>query len=93
MIEGLSHSGNNYAEAVECLCVHYNHPRLIHQTHVQMILEDPVLKDGSGKEIHCLHDIIQQHLCVLKAMDHEPPEEFIVSVFELKPDTNTKFEW
>ncbi len=47
VIEGLSRSGEHYAEALECLQARYDRPRLIHQTHVRMILEAPGLKDGS----------------------------------------------
>ena len=68
-------------------------PRLIHQTHVHMILEAPSLKDGSGKELRRLHDTVQQHLRALKAMDYEPSGPFITSVLELKLDVNTMFEW
>lgn len=39
VIEGLSLSGEHYAEAMECLQFRYNRPRLIHQTHVQKIME------------------------------------------------------
>ena len=62
-IEGLSRSGEYYAEAIDC-------PRLIHQTHVRTILESPPLKEGSGKE---LHDVVQQHLRALKQwiMNHQ----------------------
>lgn len=38
-IEGLSRSGECYKQAVECLKSCHNHPRLIHQTHVKMILD------------------------------------------------------
>ncbi len=62
-------------------------PRLIHRTHVQMIIETPSLKDGTGKEIRRLHDKVQQHLRALKAMRMEPPGPFITSVLELM------FEW
>ena len=58
-IEGLSQSGECYMEAMDCLKSRYNHPRLIHQTHVKMILDATPLKDGTGKE---LHDTVQQHL-------------------------------
>ena len=92
-IEGLSRSGEYYAEAVECLKSRYDRPRLIHQTHVRMILEAPSLKEGTGKELRRLHDTVQQHLRALKAMDHEPPGPFVTSVLELKLDTNTMFEW
>ena len=90
-IEGLSRSGEYYAEAAECLG--YDRPRLIHQTHVRMILEAPPLKNGSGKELRRLHDVVQQHLRALKAMDYEPSGPFITSVLELKLDVNTVFEW
>ena len=56
VIEGLSRSGENYAEAVECLQARYDRPRLIHRTHVRMILEAPQLVEGSGKELRKLHD-------------------------------------
>ena len=68
-------------------------PRLIHQTHACMILEAPPLKDSSGKELHQLHDTVQQHLRALRAMDYDPSSPFITSVLELKLDVNTMFEW
>ena len=92
-IEGLSRSGDNYSEAVECLQDRYDRPRLIHQTHARLILEAPALKDGTGKELRRLHDTVQQHLRALKAMSYEPPGAFITSMLELKLDTNTMFEW
>ena len=93
VIEGLSRSGDNYSEAVDCLQAHFDRPRLIHQTHVRMIAEALALKDGTGKELRCLHDTTQQHLRALKAMGYDPPGPFITSLLELKLDTNTMFEW
>ena len=43
--------------------------RLIHQSHVKMIIETPLLRDGSGKELRQLYDTLQQHLCALDATD------------------------
>ena len=60
-IEGLFRSGEHYTEAMD-----YLNPCLIHHTHVRMILETPVLKEGTGKELRRLHDIVQQ------AMEYEP---------------------
>ena len=71
-IEGLSRSGECYAEAIDCLKSRYDQPRLIHQKHVLMILEAPPLKDGDGKELSKLHNTIQQHTRALKVMDCEP---------------------
>ena len=92
-IEGLSRSGENYTEAVECLQSRYNRPRLIHKAHVRAILDTPALKEGSGKELRNLHDTVQQHLRALKAMGCEAPGPFITSILELKLDQNTLFEW
>ena len=93
VIEGLSRSGECYSEAVKCLQTRYNKPHLIHQTHVKMILEAPQLTEGNGKELRRLHDVVQQHLRALKAMDCEPPGQFVTSILELKLDQNTMFEW
>ena len=90
VIEGLSRSGEHYAEAVDCLKARYDRPRLIHQTHARMILEAPPLKDGSGKELRQLYDTVQQHI---RAMDYDPSGTFITSVLELRLDVNTMFEW
>ena len=58
-----------------------------------MILEAPPLKDGDSKELHKLHDTMQQYTRVLKAMDCEPSGPFLTSVIELKLDTTPMFEW
>lgn len=50
---------------------------------VWIILEAPSLKDGSGKELCCLHDAALQHLRALKVVGHEPSGSFITSVLEL----------
>lgn len=93
MIEGLSQSGEHYLEAIECLKSRYDRPRLIHQTHVRLILEVPPLKEGTGKELRHLHDIVTQHLRALKSMDYDPSGPFITSMLELKLDATTQFEW
>ena len=93
VIEGLSRSGEFYSEAIESLRARYDRPRILHQTHVKMIMDAPALKDGNGKEVRRLHDTVQQHLRALKALGSEPSGPFITSLLELKLDTNTAFEW
>lgn len=90
--EGLSHSGDNYEETVECLKSRYDRPHLIQRTHVQPILDTPPIKDGSGKELRRLHDVVQQHLRALKTLGCDLPGQFITSMVELKLDTDTLFE-
>ena len=87
-IEGLSHSGENYDEAVKCLKARYDRPRLIHRTHVQM-----PLREGHGKELRRLHDNIQQHVRALKTLGCDLPGKFITSMIELKLYVDTLFEW
>ena len=53
----------------------------------------PSLRDGAGKELQTLHDMVVQHLRALKALGHEPSKEFITSLLELKLDSVTMFEW
>ncbi len=92
-IEGLSRSGENYAEAIECLQARYDRPCLIHKAHVRMILEAPPLKEGNGRELRRLHDSVQQHLRALLVMECELPGSFNTSVLELKLDQGTIFKW
>lgn len=92
-IEGLSHTGDQYAEAVSCLKARYDRPRVIHRAHVRTIVDTPSLRDGSGKELRRLHDTLQQHLRALKTMKCEPDPSFITSMIELKLDDTTSFEW
>ena len=58
-----------------------------------MILEVLPFRDGNGKELRRLHDVVQQHLRALKAMEYEPSGHFITSALELKLDVDTMFEW
>ena len=51
VIEELSGSGNDYAEAIECLQKCYDQPRLLHRVHIQAIVKAPVLNKGSGKNL------------------------------------------
>lgn len=93
VIDGLSKSGENYAEAITCLESRFDKPRQIHQAHVQKILEIPNLKHGHGKELRRLHDTALQHLRALKAMGKDPSGPFITAMLELKLDVDTMFEW
>ena len=57
-IKGLSRSGDQYAEAITCLKDRFNKPRMIHQAHVRAIVDAPPLKDGTGRELRRLHDVV-----------------------------------
>ncbi len=66
----------------------YDRPRLIHQSHVKVILQTTPLRKNSGKELQR-----QQHFRALDAAESEPLNKFITSIIELKLDSNTLFEW
>ena len=69
VIEGLTQSAGSYNEAIECLQKRYDCLRLIHQVHVCAIIDAAPLKDGHSRELRRLHDVANQHLRPLKAMD------------------------
>lgn len=58
-----------------------------------MIVDAHPLKDGTGKELRRLLDVIQQHLRALKSLGQDPSGPFITSLIELKLDQTTMFEW
>lgn len=60
---------------------------------MQLIVDAPPLKEGSGKELQQLHDTVQQHFHALKTLRCNLPGQFITSMIELKLDIDTLFEW
>ena len=60
---------------------------------MKRILDTPSLKDGSGRELRRLHDVVLQQLRALKGIDYDPSEPFITSLLELKLESVTMFEW
>ena len=69
---------------MKCLKPRYDRPRLIHT---------PPIKEGSGKELRHLHDVVQQTLRALRTLGCDLPGQFIMSMVELKLDIDTLFEW
>ena len=85
VVKGLS-SEDEYQEAIECLHDQYDKPHLLHLVRIHARMEEPVLKDGSGKELRHLHDNLNQHLRALKVMKYKPSGPFVTAVIESKPD-------
>ena len=86
-------SGSEYEEAIKCLLKDYDKPRLLHQAHVRAIVDVPVRKEGSSKDLRHLHDVCNQHMRGLKTMAYDPSGSFITSLIETKLDRSTMFEW
>ena len=93
VIEGLTQTSGNYSEAIACLQNRYDRPRLIHQAHVSAVIETPPLKDGNGKELRRIHDVINQHMRAINTMSSNSLEGFVTSVIELKLDQTSMFAW
>ncbi len=89
VIEGLSHSGDQYREAIDSLKARCDRPCVIHQLHVRKICDVPNLKDGLGKEIRRFHDVINSN----SNTQSNATDSFITSLLELKLDKDTMFEW
>ena len=51
------------------------------------------MKDGNGKELRRLHDVLGQHLRALGAMEYSPWNHLMTSIIKLKLDQETLFEW
>ena len=92
-IEGLAHSASNYSNAVECLQKRYDKPRQTHKAHVRAILDVASVRDGNGKKLRRLHDVLGQHLRALEAMEYSSWNHLMTSIIELKLDQETLFEW
>lgn len=61
VIEGLSSSGDQYDEAIDCLQKRFDRPRLLRQAHVRAIVDIYPIKEGNGQELRRLHDTVIQH--------------------------------
>ena len=61
--------------------------------YVNSILEAPTLKNGSGRELRYLHDIVNQNVRAISAMKYDTFESFVTAIIELKLDQTTMFEW
>jgi len=59
--------------------------QILVEQNVCHIVEAPPSKDGLGKEIRTLHDLVIEHLRALKSMGHEPSQAFITSLLKMKP--------
>ena len=92
-IQGLSHSAGNYSEAIECLRKRFDKPRIIHRSHVKALVEAPIIKTGSGKELRYFHDVISRHVRSLRTIKGDTFEAYLSASMEMKLDQESKFAW
>ena len=75
IIGGLSKSGEQYDEAVQCHIDRFNRPKLIHKAHVYKGSSKNDNQGGNGKELGALHNTAQQHICALKCMSNKQGQD------------------
>ena len=93
VIEGLSHTGDQYEEAITCFKKRYDQPRAVHEAYVKVIVEYSKMKDGTGNELRKLHDTMLQNLRALSTLGQPPDPQFMTSLIQLKLDSTTSFAW
>ena len=93
VIQGLTQTVESYKEAIECLRARYDRPRIIHREHVRSILQAPVMKSNSGRELRRLYDLCNQHIRAIKASEHYDLDTFLTVVMELKLDEASRQKW
>lgn len=51
------------------------------------------MKEGSGKELRKLHDVMLQNLRALNTMEYHTDPQFMTSLIQLKLELVTSFAW
>ena len=93
VIQGLTQTAESYQEAIECLKARYDFPLITHQEHVQSIVQAPVLKSNSGRELWKLSDICNQLIRAIKASKHYDLNMFLTIMMELKLGEASRLKW
>ena len=89
IIAGLSHTGEQYNEAVKCLTEKYDQPCTIHRAHVKALTNRPSMKTGSSQELTKVHKNFMQHWGVLKLIEEEDLFSFMTACYENLMDNAT----
>ena len=93
VIQGLTQTVESYKEAIECIRARYDRLRITHREHVRSILQTPVMKSNSGRELRRLYDHCNQHIRAIKASEHCDLDTLLSVVMELKLDEASRQKW
>ena len=83
----------NYEEAVKFLRKNYNKPRIVHQSHVKALVEAPIIRTGSGRELQQLHNVVSCHVRSRRTFQGDIFEAFLLASIEMKLDQESKLAW
>ncbi|XP_058817017.1 uncharacterized protein LOC131680313 [Topomyia yanbarensis] len=83
----------NYGLALEKLKSRYDKPREIANQHIKRFLTQPPLASSSAHGLRSLHDISDEVIRALKAMDREDRDTWLLFILSEKVDVDTKQLW
>ena len=93
VIHGLTQAAESCSEAIKCLHNRYDLLRITHSEHVRSILQAPIMKANSGKELRKLYDVCKQHIRAIQLSNHLDLETFLTIAIELKMVEATRLKW
>ncbi|XP_058817221.1 uncharacterized protein LOC131680524 [Topomyia yanbarensis] len=93
LISHLKITDANYGLALEKLKSRYDKPREIANQHIKRFLTQPPLASSSAHGLRSLHDISDEVIRALKAMDREDRDTWLLFILSEKVDADTKQLW
>ncbi|XP_062709700.1 uncharacterized protein LOC134288546 [Aedes albopictus] len=93
LISHLKIEDANYQAALDKLKSRYNKPREIANKHIQRFLAQSALTSSSAQGLRMLHDISDEVIRALKAMNREDRDTWLLFILSEKVDPETKQLW
>ncbi|XP_053686518.1 uncharacterized protein LOC128736060 [Sabethes cyaneus] len=93
LISHLKIEDANYLPALEKLKSRYDKPREIANQHIKRFLAQPTLTSSTAQGLRSLHDVSDEVIRALKAMDREDRDTWLLFILSEKVDPDTKQLW
>ncbi|XP_065088585.1 uncharacterized protein LOC135710063 [Ochlerotatus camptorhynchus] len=93
LISHLKIEDANYRSALEKLKYRYDKPREIANQHIKRFLAQSTLTSSSSHGLRSLHDVSDEVIQTLQAMDREDRDTWLLLILSEKVDPDTKQLW
>ncbi|XP_055634113.1 uncharacterized protein LOC129774405 [Toxorhynchites rutilus septentrionalis] len=93
LISHLKIEDTNYQPALQKLKARYDKPREIANQHIKRFLAQPTLTSSSAHGLRSLHDVSDEVIRALNAMDREDRNTWLLFILSEKVDPDTKQLW
>ncbi|XP_062557924.1 uncharacterized protein LOC134222785 [Armigeres subalbatus] len=93
LISHLKIEDANYRAALDKLKARYDKPREIANKHIQRFLAQQTLTTASASGLRSLHDVSDEVIRALKAMNREDRDTWLLFILSEKLDSDTKQVW